>query len=528
MINPKSNFLCFLTICILSLGCNKVNKEATILLKAIPYEQHVELQWENLGEGFVYELYAKPKNQEEFQLVNQSADTLYLDFNVEIGEEQIYQVRAIHEKEKHVSPMVAASTRRFSEEELLNMVQYYTFRYFWQGAEPNSGMARERYHVDGDYPQNDKHVVTTGGTGFGLFSFPSAVERGWISRDEMLGRISTMVDFLEKADRFHGVWPHWLDGETGKVKPFSQKDDGGDLVESAFLIQGLLAIREYYQKGDEREQLLAQRIDKLWKEMEWDWYTKGGEDVLYWHWSPKHDWGMNFPLEGYNECLITYVLAAGSPTHRVGADAYHKGWARGGRIKTDVTTYGYDLALRHNYSEKYGGPLFWAHYSHIGLNPNGLKDRYADYFEHNRNHTLINRQWCIENPKGYPGYGEDLWGLTSSYSTVGYAGHKPGEDLGVISPTAALSSIVYTPEESMEVLINLYRTYGDKVFGKFGFYDAFSIKDDWYPHRYLAIDQGPIVSMIENHRTGTPWKLFMGAPEIQKGLEILGFEFQKP
>jgi hypothetical protein len=414
---------------------------------------------------------------------------------------------------------------RLSDDSLMTLVQYRTFQYFWDGAEPVSGAARERYHSDNIYPQNDKHIVTSGGTGFGIMAILVGIERGFITREEGYERLRKLTDWLGNADRFHGVWPHWLNGETGEVKPFSTKDDGGDLVETAYLAQGMLCAREYFKNGNDAEQALAQDIDSLWRGIEWDWHRKGNENVLYWHWSPNYAWEMNFPIEGYNECLITYVLAASSPTHGVPAEVYHEGWARSGGIRNDSThqQYGYHLALKHNFAPQFGGPLFWSHYSYLGLDPRGLRDRYADYWEANRNHTLINRQYCIENPKGYKGYGENCWGLTASYSIKGYAAHSPGEDLGVISPTAALSSIPYTPEESMAVMRHLYEDLGDKVWGEFGFYDAFSEQANWYIPRYLAIDQGPIVVMIENYRSGLLWKLFMGAPEVKEGLRKLGF-----
>jgi hypothetical protein len=412
-----------------------------------------------------------------------------------------------------------------SEDSLLTLAQERTFQYFWDGAEPNSGLARERYHVDGNYPEDDKHIVTNGGSGFGFMAILVGMERNFISHQEGLDRLEKMISFLEEADRFHGVWPHWLNGETGAVKPFGTKDNGGDLVETAFMAQGLITVRQYLrQAGGEQEEALAKKIDTLWREIEWDWYTKGGENVLYWHWSPDYGWEMDFPLEGYNETLITYVMAAASPTHSIPAEAYHEGWARSGDITSSQSTYGHDLVLSHNGAEEYGGPLFWAHYSYLGLDPRGLKDQYADYWKLNTNHTLINRQWAIENPEDYKGYGEDLWGLTASYSINGYAAHRPTEDKGVISPTAALSSFPYTPEHSMDVLKNLYYNYGDKLLGPYGFFDAFSVDAKWYPKKYLAIDQGPIVVMIENHRTGLLWDLFMSAPEVQEGLKKLDFQ----
>ena len=413
-----------------------------------------------------------------------------------------------------------------SDDSLMTLVQYQTFQYFWDGAEPTSGAARERFHSDNVYPQNDKHIVTSGGTGFGVMAILVGIERNFITRQEGFERLNKLVNWLEEADRFHGAWPHWMNGETGEVKAFSPRDDGGDLVETAFLAQGLLCVREYFQDGNAEEKALAEKIDKLWKEIEWDWYRRDGQNVLYWHWSPQHEWAMNFAVTGYNECLIMYVLAAASPTHGIPAEVYHEGWARGSEMKNDPNheQYGYHLLLSHNGAQQYGGPLFWAHYSYLGLDPRNLKDQYVDYWEHNKNHTLINRQYCIENPNNFKGFGENCWGLTASYSIKGYAGHSPTRDLGVISPTAALSSFPYTPDESMKVVRYLYDSLGDKVWGEYGFYDAFSEEHDWYTPRYLAIDQGPIVVMMENHRSGLLWELFMGAPEIRPALDKLGFE----
>jgi len=416
----------------------------------------------------------------------------------------------------------------FDGDSLLTVIQRQTFNYFWEGAEPVSGMACERVHMDGIYPQNDQNVITSGGSGFGLMAILVGIERGFITREQALERYEQILNFLETADRFHGVYPHWWYGDTGKVKAFSQKDDGGDLVETAFLIQGLLTIRQYFDGENEREQTLVDRINKIWKTVEWDWHTKGGENVLYWHWSPNHQWEMNFPVGGYNECLIMYVLAASSPTHGIKPAVYHEGWARKGAIETDQTWYDYDLVLIHyEHDEAKVGPLFWAHYSYLGLDPRGLKDRYGEYMTLNQSHAKIHYEYCIENPEGYEGYGKNCWGLTSSYSMRGYAGHRPGNDLGVISPTAALSSMPYTPEETMQMIQWLYQPSRDSLIGKYGPYDAFSLESDWYLPRYLAIDQGPIPVMIENYRSGLLWELFMSAPEIQTGLEKLGFSYEK-
>ena len=416
-----------------------------------------------------------------------------------------------------------ASTDKTPEDSLLTRVQEQTFQYFWNNAEKISGLAKERTHMDNIYPENDQDVVTTGGSGFGLMAILVGIERGFITRREGYERFAHVAEYLKKADRFHGAWPHWIHGPTGKVKPFGKKDNGGDLVETAFLAQGLIAVREYFREGNKQEQFLAQKIDSLVNGIEWSWYTNG-KDVLYWHWSPEYQWEMNFPVGGYNECLIMYVLAAGSPTFPIRPDVYHKGWARNDSIKSSQKYYDLETVLDHyEHSDLAVGPLFWAHYSYLGLDPRNLKDRYADYWKLNQNHALIHYRYCVDNPKGHKGYGPDCWGLTSGYSMGFYAAHQPGEDPGVITPTAALSSFPYTPEESMNFLKFLYAPERDSLIGDYGPYDGFSFSANWYLPRYLAIDQGPIPVMIENHRTGLIWNLCMKAPEMQRGLKALGF-----
>ncbi|HPJ61489.1 glucoamylase family protein [Lentimicrobium sp.] len=403
-----------------------------------------------------------------------------------------------------------------SDDELLDEVQRQTFRYFWDFAHPVSGMARERSNRAYNYGDE---VVTTGGTGFGIMATVVAVHRGWITRDTAARHLLKMVKFLAKADSYHGVFPHWLHGNTGKTIPFSRKDDGADLVENAFLFQGLLTARQYFDAKSPLESELRNRINWLWSEIEWNWFTKGGEEVLYWHWSPNNGWAMNFPLRGFNECLITYILAASSERYPVSPAVYHRGWAQSNFFKNGKSFFGIELPLGFDY----GGPLFFSHYSFLGLSPKGLKDRYADYWMQNRNHTLINRAYCISNPKNFKGYGENCWGLTASDNHEGYNAHSPDNDLGVITPTAALSAFPYTPEYSMQALRHFYYNLGDKIWSEYGFVDAFNESENWYAKSHLAIDQGPIIVMIENYRSGLIWDLFMSCPEILHGLKKLGF-----
>ncbi len=397
-----------------------------------------------------------------------------------------------------------------SDEELLSKVQQQTFKYFWDFAHPVSGLARER-DTSGD-------IVTSGGSGFGIMALVVGIERDFIPRSDGVQRMNKIVTFLEKADRFHGAWSHWIDGSTGAVVPFSAKDNGGDLVETSFLVQGLLTFRQYLNASDTAGNNLINRITTLWEEVEWDWYRKNNENVLYWHWSPNYGWEMNFAMYGYFEQQITYFLAAASPTHSIPKIVYSNGYGKNGDIVKNNTYYGYKLPLESP------SPLFWAHYSYLGLDPH-FSDGYANYWEQNVNATLINRSYCIENPKNYIGYSDDCWGLTSSDDQNGYDAHSPANDKGVITPTAALSSFPYTPDESMKALKFFYYSLGDRLWGEYGFYDSFNLTEGWTATSYLAIDQGPIIVMIENHRTGLLWDLFMSAPEVQQGITTLGFTY---
>ena len=402
---------------------------------------------------------------------------------------------------------------RIPDEDLLTLVQKQTFKYFWDFGHEYSGMARERT-TSGD-------VVTTGGTGFGVMAMLVAAERGFITRQQAVERVQKIVTFLDKeCTAYHGAYAHWINGATGATKPFSEKDNGADLVETSLLFQGLLAARAYFKENTEVESRLRADITRLWEAIDWTWFRKNGEDVLYWHWSPDYGFEKNLAIRGWNECLITYILAASSPTHAIDKVVYEAGWAKNGGIRNGKSYYGITLPLG---SDK-GGPLFLSQYSFLGINPQGLEDQYADYWMQNRNHTLINYNYCKENPKGYTGYSASCWGLTASDGDTGYSAHSPTNDKGVIAPTAALSAFPYTPEESMEALHFFYYKMGDKLWKDYGFIDAFNLTADWYDTQYIAIDQGPIICMIENYRTGLLWNLFMSIPEIQQGLKKLGFQ----
>lgn len=392
-----------------------------------------------------------------------------------------------------------------ADKKLLDEVQQSTLGYFWEYAHPVSGMARERTG-SGD-------VVTSGGTGFGLQAIIAGVSRGWIGRADAVIRLTTLADFLAQADRFHGAWPHWLNGSTGRVIPFSPKDNGGDLVETSYLINGLLTARAYFDGADAQETALRNNITELWESVEWDWYASRSDGLLYWHWSPDYNWDMNMPIRGWNEALITYILALSSPTHAISPAVYQDTWIAP-NFGAAQNYGGYTLKM----GPAYGGPLFFAHYSFLSLNPKQMADTYTNYWLQNVNHTMANRSYSLNAaPKAY-GYTENYWGLTASDDPNGYMAHQPGNDNGTVAPTAALSSFPYTPYYAMQALRNFYGSLKGQLVGEYGLLDAYNKSQSWVAKDQLAIDQGPIVVMIENYRSGLLWGLFTDLPEIQQGL----------
>ena len=410
------------------------------------------------------------------------------------------------------------STLKFpliTDDALLTLVQQQTFKYFWDFGHPVSGMARER-NSSGD-------IVATGGTGFGVMAILTGIERNFISKSDGLNRIATIVSFLKNnCTRFHGAFSHWINGATGATVPFSTLDDGADLVETSYMMQGLLCARQYFNGTNSDEVNLRSDINTLWNGVEWSWFRQpDNQNVLYWHWSPDYQWAINMPIHGWDEALITYVLAASSPGFPIPKIVYDNGWAQNGAMKNGMTYYGFMLPL----GPPLGGPLFFAHYSFLGINPTGLTDAYASYMDQNVAHSKINYNYCVTNPLVYNGYSQQCWGLTASDDDVsGYAAHAPGNDDGVISPTAAISSLPYTPIESMNAIRFFYYQLGDKIWGNYGFMDAFDLTNIWYSNSYLAIDQGPQIVMIENYRSGLLWKLFMSCPEVKTGMTNLGFQ----
>jgi len=419
-----------------------------------------------------------------------------------------------------VSPVVNTDSvdkfPRITDSALLDLVEKQTFSYFWDFGHPVSGLARER-NTSGD-------LVTSGGSGFGLMSLLVGIQRHFISRADGLARTQKIVGFLStKAQRYHGAFAHWINGADGTTIPFSTQDDGADLVETAYLLQGLLTARQFFNSTDPAEIVLRDSINTIWKAVDWNWFRQNGQNTLFWHWSPTYNWSSNQTITGWNEALIVYALAASAPIDSLGIpkSVYDNGWAGNGAIRNGNAYFGIPLPL----GPPQGGPLFFAHYSFLGIDPNGLSDAYADYWAQNTAHTKINYNYCLSNPHGFKGYGPQCWGLTASDDNAsGYGAHSPTNDPGIISPTAAISSLPYTPVESMAALRFFYYKLGDRIWGQYGFTDAFNLDKPWFATSWLAIDQGPEIVMIENYRSHLLWNLFMSCPEIKTGLKKLGFQ----
>jgi len=506
-------------------------------VRAIGYDRHVELRWNPVNDPALgrYVIY-RSQNGKEFEPIGVQLPGIerYVDFLGQPGVTATYKVAAWDQQYRpsQFSNEALASTHELNDDELLTMLQEACFHYYWEGADPSSGMALE------NIPGDDR-IVATGASGFAIAALVVGVDRGFVTRDEGIERLIKIVSFLEHAQRYHGAWSHYMNGTTGKTMAvFGMFDNGGDLVETSFLMQGLLVARQYFHGNSAAEQDLYRRISQLWETVEWDWYRSDPKsDFIYWHWSPEWVWQIHHPLIGFNEVMITYLLAMSSPTHGVPVDMYYSGWAgqsqtaisyRGGwshavdgdHYANGHTYYGIKLDV----GVGTGGPLFFTHYSYMGFDPHSLHDRYASsYFENNRNIALINRAYSIANPKHFEGYGPNAWGLTACDGPEGYVPHAPddGDDRGTLTPTGALASFPYTPDASMAAFKYYYRDLGAQLWDIYGPRDAFNLGQDWVSPIYMGLNQAPIVVMIENYRTGLIWKTFMSNPEIPDMLHKL-------
>ncbi len=512
----------------------KLSMQVPKLTKAKAYERHVDLSWEHQAstDTKYYRIY-RSFNGKDFQpiAIQRPYSKRFSDFVGEPNLKVYYRIAAVNYRlqESPLSEILFAETCPMTDEQLLDMIQEAHFRYYWDGAEPTSGLARE--NIPGR-----SNMIATGASGFGIMAIIAATERGFITRDEAVERFERITAFLNKADKYYGAVSHFIDGTSGKTIPFfGPKDNGGDLVETSFLAQGLLAAHQYFNKSDSKESLIRKNIDSFWKNIEWSWYKQFPDSpFLYWHWSPDQAWTINHRLIGWNETMITYLLAIMSPTHAINPQMYYSGWASpkavaqeyrknwgqtdDGSMYTNGKSY-YGLKLDVGVSN--GGPLFFVHYSYFGLNPHHFTDKYTNYFKNNQAIARINYRYCTENPGKYTGYGSDCWGLTASDFAWNYQAQEPilSRDNGTIAPTGALASFPYTPKESMDALKNYYRNYGHFLWGEFGFRDAFNLSENWCSPIFMGLNQAPITIMIENYRSNLLWNLFMSHPDVKMGIE---------
>ena len=484
-------------------------------VQAKGYERHIDITWKPVEDADLaqYVIYRSDKSGAFRPVgVQRAGVNRFCDYVGNDHTTASYRVtaRTSSLRESARSKAATATTHTMSDEELLTMVQEASFRYYWEADEPHSGMTRENTPGDDD-------IVATGASGFGVMAIIVGVERGFITRKQGIERLLQITGFLEKADRYHGAWPHFLSGKTGHTLPvFGMYDNGADLVETSFMAEGLLAARQYFKGGSPQEKELYRRITALWEGIDWDWFraTKN-RDALYWHWSPDYTWYISNRLTGWNEVMITYLLAIASPTHGIPASTYYTGWVGesiDNSYRNGKTFYGIQLDV----GQGTGGPLFFTDYSYMGYDPHGRRDRYTDYFENNRNMARINHAYCVANPHNWKGYGEADWGLTAVDGPKGYSAYEPTPSIddGTIAPTGAISAFAYTPQLSMLALKHFYRDLGAQVWSIYGFRDAFNLQQNWYSGITMGLNQAPMAVMIENYRTGLVWKSFMANPEI--------------
>ncbi len=413
-------------------------------------------------------------------------------------------------------PAVPAVFR--TDDEFLDLVMATAFDYFWREANPANGLVKDR--------STTHSFCSIAATGFGLTALSIGVDHGWIDRKQAAERVlTTLRTFWRGAQGgersgvigHRGWFYHFLDmQQTTRYRQVELSS-----IDTALFLAGALDAGEYFGRADATESEIRWLAKALLERVDWRWMTDG-QDTLTMGWHPETGF-IRSRWVGYNEAMVLYILAMGAPQGGLGAEAW-EGWTRG-----------YRWATHHGHSYVEFAPLFGHQYSHCWIDFRGLADAYLrgrglDYFENSRRATLANRAYATANPKGWRGYGTDCWGLTACdgpgfapYHGYMARGAPPAEnDDGTIAPTAAGSSIPFAPAECIAALRYMYDTYREQLWTPFGFRDAFNVTAGWWDPDVLGIDQGPMLIMIENHRTGRVWKRFMQNEVIQRGLQRAG------
>ncbi|MGH7506888.1 MAG: glucoamylase family protein [Longimicrobiales bacterium] len=437
------------------------------------------------------------------------------------------------------APLPAPPDPAESDVAFLDSLQYDTFRFFWETTNPANGMVPDRWPTES--------FASIAAIGFGLTAYPVGAERGWITRAQAAARTLNTLRFFWTAPQgeaavgvtgHRGFFYHFLDMQTGERFQTTELST----IDTGLLMMGVLFAQQYFDGAGAVEAEIRALADSLYRRVEWDWAVVRQPEIVM-AWRPERGFG-DYDYDGYDEAMFLYVLALGSPTHPVEPES----WTEFTSTNEWLTFYGQEHV---NFA-----PLFGHQYSHVWIDFRGIQDAYMrgrgiDYFENSRRATIAQRAYAIANPNGWIGYGENLWGLTASDGPGGFSASVSGRDRqfhgywargaaagdirddGTLVPTAVGGSIPFAPDITIAALREMHRRWGMYLYDEYGFKDSFNLTlagvsstprgrvvpgVGWFNDDYLGIDQGPIVLMIENHRTEFIWDVMKESPYIVRGL----------
>lgn len=408
------------------------------------------------------------------------------------------------EEERQVFP-ISIDPQTASEDQLLDLVERSAFGYFWNEANPQNGLIKDRCYAFGP---DQRKIASIAAVGFGLSAICVADKRGWVSREAAYERVYTTLKFFQRsAQKYNGFFFHYYEMDTGAPLHGCEISS----IDTGLLLAGILTVKNYY-KGTEVETMARTLLEQV----NWQWMMNN-ENYLSMAWFPgnrflPHLW------RDYNEAIMLYFFGVGSPTYPIPASV----WGSIDREKFKYAGGEFVVAAGEN-------SLFEHQYPQVWLDLRGLIDQNGvDYFDNSAAATIANRQWCLDNAKKYKTFAAGFWGLTACDGPNEYVvnGAPYGNCDGTVAPTAPIGSIPFTPELAIEQ-IRKYFTLNERLWGKYGFVDAFNLDKDWFSSVYIGIDQGPIVLMIENHRTGMIWDLVRDDPMIRMSCDKMGFKKQE-
>jgi hypothetical protein len=413
----------------------------------------------------------------------------------------------------------AAARAQMTDNQFLDTLQRACFDFFWQEANPSNGLIKDRSSATS--PSSIASI------GFGLSAICIGIDHGWITREAGRDRVLTTLRTFWNGPQgtgessvmgYKGFFYHFLDMNTGHRTWSCELSS----IDTGLLLAGIIDAKQYFDAADSLDGVVRALADSIYYRMDWNWF-RNGDPSIEMGWVPSTKFGTFGPWIGYNEAMILYILALGSPTYPVPAGVWQT-W-----------TSGYSYRIHYGYAFIEFPPLFGHQYSHCWIDFRSINDavmrpRGFTYFENSRRATLAQRAYCAANPKAWVGYSDTLWGITACDSPPGplypYSarGAPPAQnDDGTIAPTAVGGSIAFAPEVCIPTLRSMYDTYRSQIWMKYGFRDAFNLTQNWWGPDVIGIDQGPIIIMIENYRTQRVWNRFMRNPDIQRGLERAGF-----